>query len=159
MATYTGESTSDGTCTSDGTFVIILPKKFIFTFFQPKVVVMYIFFILILILFIFVTFCQFCGNDQFRGHFLVFLSSFVCLCINSGNFFESMHRHVYDCKWSLRGVTLGSFLNFSKFSFLAIFWRFLSRYHLRYLPKKCSRHKIVVCVQKIFCQKSIFPKN
>ena len=65
-----------------------------------------------------------------------------CVCVLTvGIFFESMHRHVYDCKWSLRGVTLGSFLNFSKFSFLAIFWRFLSRYHLRHLPKNMVPRK------------------
>jgi hypothetical protein len=41
-------------------------------------------------------------------------------------FFESMHSHVYGVKWSLWGVPIGSFLNFSKIlifgHFLAFFW-------------------------------------
>ena len=35
--------------------------------------------------------------------------------------FESMYSNVYGVKWSLWGVPIGSFLNFSK---ILIFWRF-----------------------------------
>ncbi len=41
-------------------------------------------------------------------------------------FFESMYSHVYAVKWSLKGVALGSFWNFSKIFIFArlaaIFW-------------------------------------
>jgi hypothetical protein len=52
----------------------------------------------------------------------------VCVCVwPLGIFFESMYSHVYGVKWSLRGVSLGSFWIFRKFSILPVWRPFLGQ--------------------------------
>ena len=56
----------------------------------------------------------------------------MCVRVQWAFFFESMHSHVYGVKWSLWGVPIGSFLNFSK---ILIFGHFLAVFGSKLTPK------------------------
>ena len=56
----------------------------------------------------------------------------MCVCPQWAFFFESIYSHVYGVKWSLWGVPIGSFLNFSK---ILIFGHFLAVFGSKLTPK------------------------
>ena len=56
----------------------------------------------------------------------------VSVCMQWAFFFESIYSHVYGVKWSLWGVPIGSFLNFSK---ILIFGHFLAVFGSKLTPK------------------------
>ena len=72
----------------------------------------------------------------FRLGLLTLSNGVVSVCmyvrVQWAFFFESIYSHVYGVKWSLWGVPIGSFLNFSK---ILIFGHFLAVFGSKLTPK------------------------